>query len=735
MTGAAGVARRRCSPDRLPLSLRLLLVASLLVPLGFLGGVTLYDRHRLYSEADADLARLSAVAKEHALKVAETNALVLDRMEDRIRGLSWDEIEARNAEIQRWLRGLDEGLAQITALHLARPDGRVTTLSIAWPTPPISVADRAYFRRLREGEQGLVFGEPVRARLTGMVSITVARRREDAEGRFDGALIGSILPGYFQAQWHAMDPSGRASFALLRTDGQVLGTHPSEGSGLFEPPEPASVPEAVRNPSSTGPIIERFGERDEWLTAFRQVGQYPLVVSVTLSLDRVQAQWLADTAWTASVCLVVALALGFTTLLAIRRWRSEQAMLHRLSQNRDALRAEISRRETAEAGLLQAQRLESLGRLTGGVAHDFNNLLTAILGTVHLLERHLGPGADERARRYLGLARDAVQRGARLNASLLAFARQQRLQATSLDANALVQGFAPLIQRALGEAVTLSVQLDPNVPPGRADAAQLEAALLNLAINARDAMPRGGTVTLSTQVAWLEAEQLVGNADATPGLYIAIALRDAGTGMPPEVRERAFEPFFTTKAPGKGTGLGLSQVYGFIRQLGGHVAIDSTPGEGTVVTLFLPAAAEAPAQEPSLPGPIPERLCNVAQATVLVVEDDARVREVAADTLRDAGFQVVVARDGPEALALLGRLEPVDLLFSDIVMPGGMTGIELAQAARRLRPDLPVLLATGYGGPVGSVAGPGFEVLAKPYDQAALARRIAELVMERHRIA
>jgi signal transduction histidine kinase/CheY-like chemotaxis protein len=735
MKDAASLARRFGLPGRLPLSLRLLLVASLVVPLGVLGGVSWYDRHRLHGEAFADLTRLSAVAKEQAQKVAETNALVLDRMEEHVRGLSWDEIEARGGEIHRWLKGLDEGLAQITSLHVARPDGRVAGISIAWPTPPLSVEGRDYFRRLREGERGPVFGEPALARLTGIVAFSVARRREGADGRFDGALIGSILPGYFQAQWHAMDPDGRASFALLRTDGQVLVTHPSVGDGLFGPPDPDAVPEAVRRPSNTGPLIERFGERGEWLTAFRQVGEFPLVVSVTLSLDELRAQWLRDTAWTAAICLAVALALGFTTLLAIRGWRSEQAVLHRLSRSRDALHAEIARREAAEAGLLQAQRLESLGRLTGGVAHDFNNLLTAILGTVHLLERHLGTGADERVRTYLGLARDAVQRGARLNASLLAFARQQRLQAASLDANGLARGFAPLVQRALGEAVTLALELDPDLPPCRADATQLEAALLNLAINARDAMPRGGTVTLSTRPAWLEAEQLAGNADARPGLHVAITLRDAGTGMPPEVRERAFEPFFTTKAPGKGTGLGLSQVFGFVRQLGGHVAIDSAPGEGTAVTLFLPAAAEAPAQAPHQPGRVPERMDAGPRARVLVVEDDEQIRGITAETLRDAGFHATVAQDGQEAMTLLARREPVDLLFSDIVMPGGMTGTELAQAARRLRPGLPVLLTTGYAGPVEGLADHGFEVLAKPYDQAALACRIAELVMERRRAA
>ncbi|GGC35654.1 hybrid sensor histidine kinase/response regulator [Siccirubricoccus deserti] len=587
----------------MPLSLRILLVASILVPLLFLLGTALYDRQQLTAQAYADADRLSAIAKEHALKVVETNALVLDRIEDRIRGLSWDQIDAEAEPIQRWMVLLDEAVAQSISLHLVRPDARVALLSIAWPTPPLDLSTRGYFRSLVAGERGLVFGPPRLSRLTGIVTFVMARRRETAEGRFDGAVIGSILPGYFQAQWHAMDPEGRATFTLLRTDGQILASHPTkDGNGLFDPPEPGSVPAAVLHPSEAGVAIQRFGERQEWLTAFRKVGEHPLVVSVTVSMDRVAGEWLRNTALTGSICLVVALALSLTTALAIRRWRSEQRVQARLSVTADELRGEIARRETAEAGLMQAQRLEALGRLTGGIAHDFNNLLTAILGTVHLLERHIGAAADDRVRKLLGVARDAVQRGAKLNASLLAFARRQRLHTESLDANELVQGFTPLIQRALGEAVTLALVLDPELPACRADAAQLEAALLNLAINARDAMPRGGTVTLTTRPARLDQTLLASNPDAKPGDYVAISLRDVGTGMPAAVLERVFEPFFTTKPQGKGTGLGLSQVFGFIRQLGGHVAIDSTPGEGSVVTLYLPEAEELPAA-PRRPAP------------------------------------------------------------------------------------------------------------------------------------
>ncbi|MCO6416477.1 ATP-binding protein [Siccirubricoccus sp. KC 17139] len=717
--------------QHVPFTLRILLVASLLVPLLVLFGAAFYDHRKLQEQAVADVDRQSAIAKEHALKVVETSALVLDRIEDRVRGMSWAQIDAEGESIQRWMLSLDESVAQMISLHLVRPDGRLALLSIAWPTPDFDLSGRDFFAPLREGAEGLVFGRPQLSRLTGIVGFVAGRRRTTPDGRFDGAVMGSILPAYFRAQWQALDPEGRTDFALLRTDGQILAAYPAGADELFEAPVPGEVPEMVRNPPASGAAIARFGSRGEWLTAFRKVGEHGLVVSATRSMDQVAAEWWRNTAFTAAICSFVALALSLTTLLAIRRWTSEQRIQQRLFQTAAELRAEIARREVAEAGLMQAQRLEALGRLTGGIAHDFNNLLTAILGTVHLLERHIGAAADERVKKLLGAARDAVQRGAKLNASLLAFARRQRLHTESLDANELVQGFVPLIQRALGETVTLSQVLEADLPACRADAAQLEAALLNLAINARDAMPRGGTVTLTTRLARLDQALLIGNPDAQPGDYVAISLRDTGTGMTPEVRERAFEPFFTTKPQGKGTGLGLSQVFGFVRQLGGHVAIDSTPGEGVVVTLYLPVAEEPPARPAAPVPPPPEGMPSLARASILVVEDDERVREVAAETLRDAGFRVVAAQDALEAMALLRRGEQFDVLFSDIVMPGGMTGIELAQQATRLRPTLPVLLATGFAGTVEGGTDHNFEVMPKPYDQAVLVRRIAELAKAR----
>jgi two-component system, NtrC family, sensor kinase len=731
MTGArrrprTGLGEAR---QRLPRSLRFVLAASLLLPLLLLAGASWHDHRRLMADAGATLARLADLAREHALKVIETNALVLDRMEDRVRGLDWDAIEAQGEAVHKDLRAIDQRIEQITSLHLVRPDGRLAAISIAWPTPPLDLSARPDHRHFAEGGEGLVFGAPVRGRLSGVVAFTMARSRAAPDGRFDGMVLGSLLPDYFQGHWRSMDPDGRFAIRLLRLDGLVLAQHPGGlGEPQAAPPATDSLPAALRQVAA-GAAAARESS-DGRLSDVRRLGAHPLAVSVTLPLEAVRAEWLRNTIVAALLCLSVAAMLCAGSMVLGRHWRSERRMLARLRRTTEELRGEIARREAAEAGLHQAQRLEALGRLTGGVAHDFNNLLTAILGTVHLLERHLGAAADDKARRLLAAARDAVDRGARLNASLLAFARRQRLDTASLDANELVEGFAPLIQRALGETVTLAVALDPDLPPCRADRTQLESALLNLAINARDAMPRGGAVALATRLAWLDGEHLAGNADARPGLFVAISLHDEGEGMPPEVRDRAFEPFFTTKPVGKGTGLGLSQVFGFLRQLGGHVAIDSAPGRGTVVTLYLPAeiGGQALPPPPSAASAVPEGVTAVAHASVLVAEDDERVREVTAETLRDAGFRVVAARDGKEALALLQRGERFDLLFSDIVMPGGMSGIELAQAARRLRPDLPVLLATGYAGTMADAGEHGFEVLAKPYDQAALARRLAELV-------
>ncbi len=721
---AASAAR----PSTMPWMRRGLIAAALLLPFTFAGLFTWQDWRRTNSEAEARLERMLAVAQEHALKVVETNALVLDSIAGLMQGMYWPELQMDVSRVHAGLLALEQRIEQLRTLHVVRPDGMLFTISTSWPTPEVNLASRDYFQRHRSGELGLYFGEPLVGRTTGVLAFTMSRARLDAQGRFDGVVLGSVLPSYFEQHWATLAGDGGGQFTLFRADGVVLAQFPAPGSGEAREGARAQLLPLARGSDRQDRLRLTDAGGEEWLAGFRRVGHEPLFVSFAQPRAAIVAGWWREAVVTFSLAALVSMALGVVLRLAWQRWTAEQVALAQLAATAEALRDQIEKREAAEDQLRQAQRLEAVGRLTGGIAHDFNNLLTAILGTVHLLERHLGAGADERSKRLLSAARDAVARGAKLNASLLAFARRQPLKREALDANALVSGFEPLLARALGDAVTLKLKLAPQLPACQADAAQLEAALLNLAINARDAMPDGGEVELTSRTAWLTEEDLRNNDDAHPGPYAELVLSDTGAGMSAEVMHRAFEPFFTTKGPGRGTGLGLSQVFGFIRQLGGHVAIRSTPGRGTAVSLYLPLmAGGVPVPEREAP-PSRASVVAVASATVLVAEDDDQVREVAAEMLRDAGFRVLAAADGRQALALLERGEKVDVLFSDVVMPGGISGVELARRVRAARPEIGVLLASGYAAQELGGEAPEFELLAKPYDRDVVVRKISALV-------
>jgi signal transduction histidine kinase/CheY-like chemotaxis protein len=368
-----------------------------------------------------------------------------------------------------------------------------------------------------------------------------------------------------------------------------------------------------------------------------------------------------------------------------------------LAETNARLIAAATGRERAEAQLRQAQKMEVVGRLTGGVAHDFNNLLTVVIGNLTLALRRLGNADDDRVRRGIEGAMEGAHRAAALTQRLLAFSRQQPLAPEAVDVNRLVGGMSDLLRRTLGEDVAVETLLAAGLWWAHADPNQLESSLLNLAVNARDAMPGGGRLTIETANADLDGADDEAREDVPAGEYVAIRVADTGTGMPPEVVGRAFEPFFTTKPVGKGTGLGLSQVYGFAKQSGGHAAICSAPGEGTAVTLYLPrlrqaeAARPAPAATPAAEAP--RRGCG---RTVLVVEDDAMVRDFAVTVLEEGGCRVLAAADGPTALALVDAHPEVALLFTDVVLTGPLNGRQLATAVLGRRPGLPVLFTTGY---------------------------------------
>ena len=415
-------------------------------------------------------------------------------------------------------------------------------------------------------------------------------------------------------------------------------------------------------------------------------------------------------------------------LLEARRTAEKAgAELRDLNSTLEARIAEAVRdRLQAEDSLRQAQKMEAVGRLTGGIAHDFNNMLAVVLAGLSLLERRLATG-DADVGKYISAARDAANKAAALTHRLLAFSRRQSLAPQVLDANALVSEMSELLRRTLGEAVRLETVFADGLWPLHADANQLENAIVNLAVNARDAMPGGGRLTVETANTRFD-DAHASEIGIAPGDYVMIAVADTGVGMTPDIIAKAFDPFFTTKAVGKGTGLGLSQVFGFVKQSGGHVEIHSQPGHGTAVKIYLPRfCGAAEAREASIPAfAKPGERSEV----ILVVEDDDQLRRLTAQMIWDLGYGILTARSGAEALHVLDSHPEIRLLFTDVVMPD-MSGPQLAEAARDARPDLKVLFTTGYAKETAAKHGfsePDARLLAKPASLEELGAHIRALL-------
>jgi PAS domain S-box-containing protein len=381
-----------------------------------------------------------------------------------------------------------------------------------------------------------------------------------------------------------------------------------------------------------------------------------------------------------------------------------------------------------EEALRQAQKMEAVGQLTGGVAHDFNNILQVIVGNLEVVRR-LTPEAASRTLRSIELALNGARQASSLTQRLLAFSRRQPLDPKPIDVNSLINGLSELLNRSLGETVAVETVRGAGVWKIEADPNALESAILNLAVNARDAMPAGGRVTIETMNAYIDESYAQAHTEVVPGRYVLISVSDTGTGMDPDTIRRAFEPFFTTKPVGKGTGLGLSQVYGFAKQSGGHVKIYSEVGHGTTVKVYLPRL-ERVAEEPDA-----QAVTAIAEGnpneTILVVEDDESVRSYSVDALRDLGYRVLEAPDGAAALRLLETEVEVNLLFTDVVLPGGMTGAQVATAARGLRQGLKVLFTTGYARNAIFHHGRldrGVQLITKPFTFEELAAKVRDIL-------
>ena len=399
-------------------------------------------------------------------------------------------------------------------------------------------------------------------------------------------------------------------------------------------------------------------------------------------------------------------------------------MIHDISDRKhveDALRE-------SERRLAHSQKMEAVGQLTGGIAHDFNNLLLVITGNLELLEPRL---LDDESRSLLKEAQDAAALGSKLTDQLLTFARRRHMDAHTIQLNDLVVSITDMLRRTLGEHITLSTSLAREVWATRADPGQFQSAIVNMAVNARDAMVQGGKLVIETRNMVFDEQHIDSQSELQPGEYVQLSISDTGAGMPPDVRDRVFEPFFTTKEKGKGTGLGLAMVYGFVKQSGGHVTIYSEIGHGTTINLYLPRADRALVQDPV--GKSKADNDVRARETILVVEDDERVRQLTIKRLKLIGYQVLQAPDGPSALEVLRRGDNVDLVFTDLIMPGGLSGREVAIRAREMRPGIKVLLTSGYAEELmhgDDLQRERLKVLRKPYQQADLVAALLDVLSE-----
>ena len=405
-----------------------------------------------------------------------------------------------------------------------------------------------------------------------------------------------------------------------------------------------------------------------------------------------------------------------------------------LTEANARLKAEAVERELVEEALRQSQKMEAVGKLTGGIAHDFNNLLTGISGSLELIQMRAGHGRVADLERYIETAMGSANRAAALIQRLLAFSRRQTLDPTPTDINALVEGMEELFRRTIGPGVRIDTSLARGLWPVLCDPNQLASAVLNLVINARDAMPDGGDLLIETSNTVLRdrrgAVREWPPQDVPPGEYVALSIADNNTGMTPDVAARAFDPFFTTKAMGQGTGLGLSMVYGFVQQSGGHVRVRTEEGEGMTVAIYLPrhlGTISPPVEAQDATAPTE----TAATSVVLVVEDEEAVRMLVRDVLSDLGYTVLEAENGQSGLKIANSAIQIDLLLTDVGLPGGMNGRQLADAARRTRPNLKVLFITGYADNVAIGNGrmePGMQVLTKPFALNALAARVQGMI-------
>ncbi|MBV8335933.1 MAG: hybrid sensor histidine kinase/response regulator [Alphaproteobacteria bacterium] len=588
-----GLVKRRAEPTRarpprrLTWPLRGLLVASLAVPLLLLG-IAAWQNYRLVRAQAEERVMIEAdELHEQALDTLKTYAIVLAWIDGRTRGLSWDQIE-HEEELHRFLADLDT-LPQIEEVSIVDDGGHPWASGRSALAPSVDVSNRDCFVAEKEQNAGVFVGREQTGPLTPAAEFDVCERRSTTNGSFGGIIVIAAKADYFSDFYKTISEEKHLSASLVRSDGSILVRYPA-------PPFPYVLP---RNSPFMQTIAIRPDSGSFWskgvsdgvarFYAYQRVEGYPLYVTFGIPRRGMLASWWANLINYSLFAVPASLALFGMTWLAVRQIQRHRITSWRWQTTARRLRREMNRRNQAEAELRQSQKMEALGQLTGGVAHDFNNLLTVLQGCLEILT---GKQQNEQLQARVDMALRTVERGERLTGQLLAFARRQPLARATIDLNAQLRRMTELLVRTVGSGIAIHTDLAPDLWLVDADATQLELAVINLAINARDAMPGGGELGIRTFNREVSHESGL-EQPATVGDFVGLEISDTGHGMQPEAVARAFEPFFTTKEAGKGTGLGLSMVYGFARQSGGSASIRSEIGRGTAVTLLLPRGVPA----------------------------------------------------------------------------------------------------------------------------------------------
>ena len=703
-------------------SIRALLVASVLAPAAILGLFAWHSYHQIVHGAQDRAQRFATVVQEHTLKVFETIELVLRAADQRLRGVDLDALPG-SKEIWDELRRLQQSSEQVGSIFVVDRHGFGSFTTRTFPSPVVDFSDRDYYFEQRRANQGLYVGQSYVGKISSDQIFNFSIRRTSEDGRFDGVIGVSAYVHYFEKYYRSIGVLDDGfAIALVKDDGNILVRYPALGTGSSKVPDDNPFLQNLRA-AEHGTFFARspFNGLDR-LYGYVKVRGFPIYAVYGIDQRTITAEWLETVYQAAALAFIVGFCMFVTAWFALRRAKQEALALRDLRQATGKLEQEIERRERAEASLLQTQRLEAIGQLTGGIAHDFNNLLTVISGNLDLADRRSDLGS---VRRLLKSVRYASERAASLTRQLLTFSRRHMLNPRTVDINGVLERTRVLIEHSIPENIRLEFDLQGDPYPARIDVSEFEAAMLNVVVNARDAMPGGGTLRFSVHDVVLGPDDGEANAPRLkPGRHVEVRVEDTGCGMSPETLARVYEPFFTTKEVGKGTGLGLSQVYGFVQQSGGSISIRSEPGCGTRVSMFLPRSSEAIAGEGDPLAAMPR---TSRPATILIVEDDPDVRRTSIAMLQDLGHQILIARNAAEGLALLQAGNPIDILFTDVVMPGGMSGVELANEALARSPALKVLITTGYPGHA-ELLRTDFAVLPKPFTRLDLELLIRSLI-------